>query len=492
MINSRLIQLLTPLSRREMSRLREFAESPYHNKHIGVINLISHLSAIYPDFSESSCDKKQLFPHIFPEETFDYQRISVVFSYAVKLVEQFFQVEAFAESNAASELFLLERLRKDQHSVLYKKHLNKIQKGLRQAKIKNSDYHLRASYIAREADFDYRQKGEHEWDPNLQKKQEELDYFFISEKLKDHCELRIRRKILKGTYTPYLLDEILTYVESRKAYFETIPAVNVYHQLYRLLTGHPDYQLESVLAALQKQHGNFSRSEQQDLYNMLLNYCIGHINRGDDSYHAKALKIIRWQLKKELIFQQGILPEWHYKNITAIALRAGETEWVYQFLQDYKGKLHPDSQTRAWRFNLASYYYAIGNPDQALEMLAGLEYNDPRYYLATKALLLRTYYDLGEYEALQALSNAFRQNMKRNKRMTSHRIQGLSNLFKFTKRAMLLRNRLDYQSASSLQKDLHKLQHQINDSQSLINKNWLLEKIHELDKNIRPLSKNNS
>ncbi|MCB0706513.1 MAG: hypothetical protein KDC34_14450 [Saprospiraceae bacterium] len=482
MQNSRLIQLLNPLSRREMTRFREFSESPYHNKHLDVRQLIEYLSLVYPQFDENRCHRTVLFEQLFPGEVFDFHRLSVVFSYAVRLLESFYKMESFSEEYAAQSRLLLQRLRKDDQSVLYQKRLQEFQTQTEKEPVRNSNYHLEAFYAFREADIDYRRKGKHEWDPNLQKKQDQLDCFFISEKLRDHCELVIRKQILKGNYEKHLLAEILDHVGQRLDYFNQIPAVIIYYQLYFLLIGNPDQTLEKTLTSLQKLEAYFPRSEREDLYNMLLNYCIDRINQGMNEYHARALLIIKWQLEQELIFQKGRLPEWHYKNIVTIALRAGELEWVRQFIEQYKSSLHPDSAERAYKFNLASYYYTVGQPERTLELLAHLEYNDPRYYLATKALLLRTYYDLQEYEALRALSEAFQQNMKRNKRMTDDRIQGLNNLFRYTKKAMAIKNKMDYQPNNRSKQELEKLADQITGTQAIINRPWLQDKVGELQK----------
>ncbi|MDX1666964.1 MAG: hypothetical protein R3350_07035, partial [Saprospiraceae bacterium] len=178
------------------------------------------------------------------------------------------------------------------------------------------------------------------------------------------------------------------------------------------------------------------------------------------------------------------LSEWHYKNIVTTGIRLGEMDWVHNFIEQYRESLEPEARENAYRFNLASYYYAVGHFDGVLELLTKVEYSDLRYNLGARALLLRTYYDLGEYEALRSLRDSFKQYLLRNKLMSDSRREGYYNLFKFTHRAALLKMRVDYSSAESLNKDLSRLKRAVDASDAIFNRPWLLEKIGEIEEEV--------
>ncbi|MCB0554205.1 MAG: hypothetical protein KDD02_11690, partial [Phaeodactylibacter sp.] len=112
-------------------------------------------------------------------------------------------------------------------------------------------------------------------------------------------------------------------------------------------------------------------------------------------------------------------------------------------------------------------------------------YSDLRYNLGAKALLLRTYYDLEEYEALHSLTESFKQYLHRNKLMADLRRQGYYNLFMLTRRAAQLRSNLDYFSTDRSRKELQKLQESITRAGAIFNKGWLLEKVEELVEMLR-------
>ena len=131
--------------------------------------------------------------------------------------------------------------------------------------------------------------------------------------------------------------------------------------------------------------------------------------------------------------------------------------------------------------NLASYYYAAEKYREVLPLLTQVEYKDLRYSLGAKALLLRTYYDLEEYEALYSLTGSFRQFLLRNKLMADSRRTAYYNLFKFTQRAARIRALKGYHSSEKLKRELEKLTKDIQEAEAIFNKSWLEEKIGELE-----------
>ena len=109
-----------------------------------------------------------------------------------------------------------------------------------------------------------------------------------------------------------------------------------------------------------------------------------------------------------------------------------------------------------------------------------VDFTDLRYNLGAKALLLRTYYDLDEYEAFLSLYDAFRQYIKRNKKVTESQRHGYSNLFRFTKRAFILKNKKDLSKKEIHKEAVIKLKQALAAENMIFNQNWLKEKVEEL------------
>jgi hypothetical protein len=474
-----LIKLLQQLDRKEMTRFREFVDSPYHNKHEGVRALVHHLNQIYPSFKERELERHTLFARLFPDEPHDQNRLAVLFTYTYRLFESWLIIEQLQQTSAQGERLLLQGLRSKGAQGQYEKRLRKAERQLKQVPFRHSQFHLLQYDLAAEADRYYSQQGEHRRDDSIQVKQDHLDLFYLSEKLKDACEMLVRSRILQVHYAPSMLEGVLEEVRLHWDRYQSYPAVTVYYHLYQLLTGTGN-TLEVTLQVLETESQALPTEEQQLIYNYLQNYCIEQINQGRTEFLRTAFEVYQLQLSKQLIFVQDQLPEWHYKNIITIGLRLGEHTWVESFLHTYKAYLAPQVAENAFTFNLANFYYATGRLPEVLEHLSKVSYNDIRYNLGAKALLLRTYYDLDEFEAFLSHADAFQKYLHRNRLLNDQRIAAFRNLLQFARRAMILKNRLEYQGATRSRRELAQLTSRIQKTEPIINRGWLVEKVTDL------------
>ncbi len=474
----KLIQLLSSLSRREMTRFREFADSPYHNKHEGVKKLISYLSGIYPDFTAGHCGRTQLFQVLFPGQPHDQPKLAVIFTYAVRLLRAFLQTEEWSGKPHAP--LLLRQLRRRKQLRWFEKALSKAEKRAKAQTERNADWYFFQYQLATEADYFFTTVAERQQEDRLQQKQLYFNHYFLAIKLRDACEMAVRERILKVTYQDEMVGIALQQFGQHAEYYQTMPAINIYYRLYRMITLLEEPYYYEVLQHLEQQQEALPDEELKNIYNYLQNYCIQKINTGDARFLKEIFRLYQVQLEKGLLLESQQLSEWHYKNIVTTALRLDELEWVHQFIEAYRHQLPEEARENAYRFNLAAYHYAARQYDQVLSLLTRVEYSDLRYSLGAKALLLRTYYDLEEYSALHSLVDSFRQYLVRNRLMADGRRQGYYNLFKLTRRAALLRENQGYYPQHRYEREWQRLAADTKAAEAVFNKAWLQQKIEEL------------
>lgn len=485
MHENRLILHLKQLTRREMTRFREFAFSPYFNKHEGVRQLVSHLSELYPGFDERNCDRHQLHRVLFPKKKkHDQAGLALLFTYAMRLFEQYLAQEGRQREAGAGQLSLLSELRQRAFSDSYERILKKSRRRLAKASRRDAAYYRLAFRLADEADTFYTLTAEKRQDRSLEEKEACLDVFYIAEKLRDACEIMIRSRLLRVDHESSLLQAVLREVEARPEHYAKAPPVRMYYRLYCLLTrGRPE-DYERTRQTLEQTAAAFSLSERKLLYNYLQNFCIQRINQGRAGYLREVFLLYQTQLEAGLLIEEGRLSEWHYKNIVTTGIRLREMDWVRRFIEDYRPHLHPEVRDNAYRFNLASLHHARGEYDEVLALLTRVEYDHPRYNLGAKALLLRTYYETGEYEALQALVSSFRQYLRRNRLLADFRRSGYANLFRFTRRAAAIREAMAYTPPEKSCREVEKLKQRLRKAEAVFNKGWLEEKVEELGQSV--------
>jgi hypothetical protein len=107
-----------------------------------------------------------------------------------------------------------------------------------------------------------------------------------------------------------------------------------------------------------------------------------------------------------------------------------------------------------------------------------------RYNLGAKALLLRTYYELEEFDSLHALVESFRQYIQRNRLLADSRRNGYYHLFRLTRRIARLRAQIGYTPAERALQSLAKIRQDIQQTKAIFNRAWLEKKMEELNKEI--------
>lgn len=487
MYQNKLIQFLSDFHRKEMTRFRELCFSPYFNKHDRVRGLVAYLSEIFPNFDERNCDRYLLFEKLFPTERFDQGKLSLVFTYTQKCLEQFLIQEQLQNEPEQQKILFLRKLILQRAYPTFEKNLHKQEKSHHQLPFRNANYYFQAYQLAKQADDYYNLIDRRRVDDSLEEKQKNLNLFFLLEKLKDACETKVRQNIMKVDFQDYWMELVLKEITTRPADFAEYPSVMLYFQLHQMLDDQSDTQrYYEALSTLEGRTHLFPREELAHIYIYFMNYCISRINKGDSNFLEEVFKLYKAQLAEDLLYDDGKLSEWDYKNIVTTAIRLGELSWVHPFIEEYKDRLPAAARENAYRFNLAAYYYARGTYGKVLELLTQVEYSDLRYNLSAKTLLLRTYYDLEEYEPLAALSEAFVQSLMRNKLLSDSRRTGFHHLFKFTKKLANLRQKIGFTANEKLLKEFDKIGRDISQTDLLYNRDWLVEKREELSAHFKP------
>lgn len=481
MYQNKLIGLLQSFSRKEMTRFHELVCSPYFNKHRGVRQLVGILSRLHPNYNARNCDRSLLYLELFPGRAYDQSRLALLFTYTMRLANQFLVQEELGRRPEDKQVYLLRQLRQRAQNGLYLKTLKSTESGLETEEKRDKSYYRQRFVLASESDNYYRQLSRSfEHDDSIQHKQIHLDLYYISEKLSDACEMLMRSTILDVQYQTGLLESVLAELRANAKGYAGVPAVIVYFRIYEMYRNGTLGSYYTALEVVKAQQEYFAREEQYRLYAYLQNFCVAQINNNQFLYLRELFQLYKVLLANKLLFEEDNLSQWRYKNIVTVALRLGENDWVWSFLHQYKGHLRKEVAENAFGFNLAAYYYSIGRLNKVLELLLQVEYTDLRYSLGARSLLLRTYFDLEEHEAFYSLYKSFKQYIQRNKSIEESRRKGFNNLLRYSKKAMQLKAKLAYQPKEKTLRLLEKLQEDVIKEYYIINKPWLLRKIEEI------------
>ena len=148
-----------------------------------------------------------------------------------------------------------------------------------------------------------------------------------------------------------------------------------------------------------------------------------------------------------------------------------EFDWVDQFIHDYRSKLKEEYQESVYSYNLALLEYERKHYDEALILLQKSEYKIPLLNLAAKTLILRIYYELDEFDALNSHLDAMRIFIRRKRDLGYHRDNYL-NTIKYTKKLVEI-NPFDKKAKVLLKSEIENVK-------AIAEKSWLLEQVNLL------------
>ena len=218
---------------------------------------------------------------------------------------------------------------------------------------------------------------------------------------------------------------------------------------------------------MQQHIDHFPKGEMRDIYLLAINHCIFKMNKGSDQFLREGFELYQSGLQNELLLENGFLSPFTYKNVAIIGLKLKEFAWVENYLEQYKKYLRPDTRDNIYTYNLAHYYFRTDNFSEAMKLLQQTDFEDILHNLDARRMLLRMYFELEEYEALESLLESFTTFIRRKK--IGYHGENYLNLIKFTRRLLALPH-FD-------KKGKRALIEQIKTEENLAEKSWLLAQL---------------
>jgi hypothetical protein len=469
----KLITTLRTFSVYELNQFSKFINSPYFNVNQKITDFYGLIVEYLKKKEEIQLSKQEIFKDVFPEEN-EYQddKFRKLNTDLLKLVEEFMALSTYNDNELSKYTYLLEALKKRKLVKLYKTRISKAQTlSERQLERSSSFYFFNyqlEKIIFEITEFDIKRTEK----TNIDAISENLDIFYITEKLKLYADMVSRKKFASHEYKMLFIDEILHHLESND--YSSYPTVSIYFQILKSQI-EPDntihyYELKHLIS----QHiDKFETAEGTQILGSAMNYCVGQINANRNEFLKEFFELMKGYLDKEFYFEEGKLNPFVFKNIIVTGLRLKEYNFVEDFIFNYKNKLPEDFQENAISYNLAQLYFYKKEFKKVLLHLTNLEYSDISYNLGARSLLIATYYELSEYDPLQSSISSFAVYLSRAKGTIpeKRRISYLN----YTK---MVKNMSNLPPNNPKQKK--KLIEKFEKSEGIASAIWLKEKINEL------------
>ncbi|MEZ4886695.1 MAG: hypothetical protein R3E32_18345 [Chitinophagales bacterium] len=467
-MQTKLTSLLESLDVYEANRCRKFLRSPFFNEDERLVRLFDLL---IPNTSKTPISKSEIWLQLEGETPYKDVKFRRWCSDLTKLVLQFLAQEIYQNTVMPEQLYLIEVVQTRNLEKFYHSSFQNAENLLSKQKHRDSVffYHEFKLNEAQQKQ-EFATKG-HSEQTSFDVLMQHLDAFYLTQKLRYYCHWLNYRKVLRleGDMQVPLMTELMQFIEANKV--NQMPVVAIYYQIALTLLDDNDENHYHELKRLLEVHSHlFSSEEAWEMYGYALNYCIRKINSGAE-YLAELFGLYRVTLNKAVILNDGQLDHQHFKNMIAIALRLKQFDWVTDFIEIYQNKLPEKVRENAYTYNMARVYFSKKEWDRVIELLQQVEYDDVFYKLDSKALLLKTYYESGEWLVLDSLIDSFQILLRRNKEISKQHRSNYLNLVKFVKKLNSL--------TSNHPTKIKALKEKIEATKQVADKGWLLEKLEE-------------
>ncbi|MEO0778287.1 MAG: hypothetical protein AAF146_17090 [Bacteroidota bacterium] len=346
------------------------------------------------------------------------QELHHLSSYLLRVAEQYLAWAEWQKDEKDWGTYLLRAYRKRGLDKPFRQNLKKTRRQHDKQQLRNATFY-RQQYQLQWEEHSFsashgRSKGFH-----FQEFSDALDQSFSAEKLKNACALLSHQAVSKEKYDMGILEAVLRHVKQKN--WMTSPAIALhYHSCQALLDADDDDSFQALKAQLINQRQCFTLDELRDAHLLAINCCIRRINLRKPGYLREVFDLYRSGLELDLFLTDNQLSPFTYNNIILAGLKLNEFDWVLIFLQNYQQYLPESQRQSSYSYNLARYYYELGDYQQAMPLLMQMENDDLLHNLSAKSMLAKMYYELQEYDALDSLLNSFRTYIYR-KEVSYHR-----------------------------------------------------------------------
>lgn len=466
MQKSRLLELFKSLDKIEVKKLRKWVRSPFFNQREDVILLFDYLEKNRPFEKAARLHREYIFSKIFPNEIYDEKKIGYAQSFLLAEIKKFIAYEEFSKNEIQPQIHLTRNLRKRGLHRLFESEWKNANVLLENQPIRNSDYHF-FNFQLQNEQYEYTNNLSRKQPKGLQEASNELTNYFIAQKLKQSCDKLSHQKLIGADYQQDFITMVLHYLENNKMPDST--AVEVYYQSYKTLSETDDVShFEILKKKLKEDSSKFPKSELNHLYVVAINYCIKQLNAGKSNFTNEVLDLYKEGLKQEVFMVNGFLDRFTYKNTVAAAIHLKEFEWVESFIYEYKNQLDIKWREDTFNYNLAVLYCNLPDYDKAMTLLQQAEFDDIFLKIAARKMLLKIYFDLEEFNALESLLDSFHRFLTRHSKDLGYHQPVYLNFIKFVKR-LLQTPKFDKTARQNIQL-------KIESTKDLADKKWLIEK----------------
>jgi len=415
---SELINLLTP---EELNKLESFLNSPYFCSQKTAVVYFAYLKKYYPHISKEVLSAENISVNVYKEKKVNDAKIRKLISNFANLLDRFFTQMEIDDNPMRLRFLLMSFLRKRGFEKRFSKKYKDIQNERIRKFSKDADYYIDQYYLDNEYYYFNYANYRSENVSIIQSKSDNLDNFFLFTKLHTFNEMVHLEgsKNKNSFYDRTFLNEINSYIEKNLAKYEqNHPNIYIIYTVFKMFETMDDNYLKKLKDYINAQEKWFLKKNLMYYYHYITQYFIKKINLGQTEYRKEVFEIYKLMFDKNLFLIDNFITDQEFNNVCNVSLSLNEFDWIEKFIEKYRNNINKDYAKDIYNLAKAKLAFYRKEYEKLFFHLNEVEFSDPMYYINSKILLARVYFEMSNLTSVMYIVGNLRQYLRINSNLT--------------------------------------------------------------------------
>ena len=493
-LNYKAIYILKTFSKEDVKQFNNFLNSPFFNASGTLIRLYEYLIVFYPGFKSKFLSEEKLFRRINPGRDFNKSTIKNLFADLAAACEKYFMHINFRNREIESYDFLRDEMFKRNLGKYLSHNVKKSELLLEKEINHDGDYFLNRMRLSTDK-LNHKIINQPKANNSiissnvdlLEERAKYITYFFVKEMIREYDNILTMGKTFRidseNSFVHRLFgkidfEDLLNFLIQNSTNKTTAEIFEVYHALLlafsRFENDNHYFRYKKLLSHNIK---NLGINEIRFHTGRLIRYCMYKcaIDNTREKFEKELYSVYLFILSNKFYKSSisGFMPVELYRSILQYGLKVKKYKWIYEFINEYKSKLHPDRRKNMYNYSCAKYFFHRGRFCEAMKSFHKVELNHFMLKLDLKNLMLMTFYELNMYENAFSLIDTYNHFLANDKTLSTQEKRKHKNFVNIVQKMIAYKTLSNPIIKFDIEKTLE------ND---LPEKGWVYEKMVELEK----------
>lgn len=487
MRNSKVLNILSTFTKREMSELGDFIFTPYFNSYEYVRRFWLYVRKFHPTFDQPELKKETVHRELYPMKKYSDDTLRHLLSQLKKVVESYLIVKNVLGNKFETNYILMNEYHQRKLGMIQESKMKELEEYFdKKENMSHIYFDEKMKYEIARGDMILESGMQYNIPDEFAKRSEYISYAILLNLVKLGFDEKYIREELKGVSISPVVKELVSEINIEKIIsaleknytenqspFSKILEIK-YYELSCILNKEDDEIYRKFYSLMKENLNLFDHQEKYNLFTSLLNAVYIKISIGKTEFQKELIEIYKWMLELKLysIEEGRSFNPVLFRNIFINSLKQGELDWAENFLDDY-GKYLDEKNKDDLLKHYARLYFHRKEYEKSLEFADKIKQDSVLDKIDVNNIMLMCYYETGNLDGCYTVIDKYKHYLLKARLSPESFSDIYANFIKIFAKLIKQRDKPSDNNMLLLEKE-------IEQCNVYAFKNWIHEKISEL------------